>query len=467
MEKYKSTILIIEDEEYNRNFYRQILAEQGYRVEMASNLSEGKVGCQKIQPELVLLDLKFDRDESREGLEFLKNIRHDYPEMEIVVISGSQRDSTKIEAILKYGAYDYLEKPIRRDVLILVVNRVMERIRLKRENERLKRNLATARRFEGFHGIIGQSRAMKSVFEKIEKVAPLESTVLITGETGTGKEMVARAIHELSARSPFVAVDLGAIATELAGSELFGHQRGAFTGAISDRIGKIEQAGEGSLFLDEIENSSMNVQQKLLRVLEQRNYQRLGSNFFLTTRARFLIATNVDLKARVTSGLFRQDLYHRLNVINIHIPPLRERIEDIVLLANYFLDIHSLSLDVYKQLDSHAIEILKLHSWPGNVRELKNAIEEALIFGLDEKYVLAEDFKFLKSGESTQSSFLTETTDLKKFTTLKEAESEAKKSIIIKALDQANGVIAKAARLLDITPRHLKRLMDEFSITPL
>lgn len=457
-------ILIIEDEDYNRHFYAQILDEQGYAISMAATLEEGALQCKKENPALVLLDLKFDRGESQEGLLFLKKIKNEYPELEVVVISGSQRDATKIEAILKYGAYDFLEKPIRRDVLILVVKRVLERIRLNRENRRLKKNLALAHQNEGFFNMIGQSRSMKAMFRKIEKVAPFDSTVLITGETGTGKELVARAIYKLSKRKPLVSIDLGMIPKELTGSELFGHQRGAFTGATTDRKGKIEVAGSGTVFLDEVENISSDVQQQLLRLLEQRSYHRLGSNDFRTTNARFVVATNMDLKEKVNSGQFRQDLYHRLNVINIHIPPLRERRADIELLALYFLKIHSKSLDIYKKLTPGAVKRLLEYDWPGNVRELKNAIEEALIFGLDENEVVEDDFQFSQKVEM-QTEAQVERTDSGVIIPLKQAEQEAKKEIIQRTLKYTNGVMTKAARLLEITPRHLKRLLDEYAIT--
>jgi DNA-binding NtrC family response regulator len=453
-------ILVVEDEKYNRDFYCQILQEKKYGVDLAATLAEGREKCESVQPDLILLDLKFDREESDEGLQFLKRVRKSNPQIEVVVISGSRRDSTKIKAILDFGAFDYLEKPIRRDVLLLVVNRAQERIRLKNENVRLKNNLANVKKLDGYFGMIGQSPQMQDVFEKIKKIARFESTVLITGETGTGKELAARAIHKQSGRSGLMAIDIGVLSSELAGSELFGHKRGAFTGAINDRKGKIEAAGSGTVFLDEIENISPDVQQKLLRLLEQREYNPIGSNQTIDTDARFIIATNVDLEERVAAGAFRQDLYHRLNVINIEIPPLRERDGDIEMLAHSFLSIHSKSLDIYKSFSNTAMQKLKDYSWPGNVRELKNSIEEALIFGVDADEVLPEDVNLSTHSDPPP---IRETGG--HIRTLKQVEIDAKIAAIYSALEETSGVAAQAARLLDVTPRHLRRLMDEYDIS--
>lgn len=452
-------ILIIEDEDYNRSFYSDILSHARFDVAASATLKDGDRRIDEFSPDLVLLDLKFDRNESSEGLNFLQRLRKEQPQIEVIVISGSRRDSTKIAAILTYGAFDYLEKPIRRDVLLLVVNRALERIRLHRENIRLKKNLADLSTFDGFHGMVGVSPQMQNVFDRIRKIAAFDSTVLITGETGTGKELVARAIHHESDRSPFVAIDLGTLSTELAGSELFGHAKGAFTGALQDRKGKIETAASGTVFLDEIENVSPAVQQKLLRLLEDKSYQRVGDNTTIITHARFIVATNVDLQKKVAIGEFRQDLYHRLNVININIPPLRERVDDIIALTRYFQSIHSKSLDIHKQLNEATIDKLTAYSWPGNVRELKNTIEEALIFGVDDDEFFPEDFSFEMQSHSTSEPPLQ-----KEQKTLKQIEIEAKKSAIQHALKKSNGIVAQAARVLDITPRHLRRLLDEYNL---
>ena len=455
-----SKILIVEDEDYNRSFYIDIL-KADFGVDSSATLRDGEAKLAAFSPDLVLLDLKFDKNDSGEGLEFLQRIKNRFPHIEVIVISGSRRDSTKIAAILKYGAFDYLEKPIRRDVLLLVVNRAIERIRLFRENERLKQNLAHVQAFEGFHGMIADSTGMRTVFEKIKKIAPYDSTVLLTGETGTGKELVARAIHTESGRSPFVAIDLGTPSDELAGSELFGHTKGAFTGAFNERKGKIEAAGVGTVFLDEIENISPDVQQKLLRLLEDKSFYRIGSNTVRTSEARFIVATNVNLQQRIAEGRFRQDLFHRLNVFNIHIPSLRERPEDIKALAAYFLSIHSKSLDIYKTFTADTLNTLNSYDWPGNVRELKNAIEEALVFGIDETNLLPEDFKLTDTPVQGHRNEI----DLSE-RSLKQVETEAKKSAVLNALHSCNGIVARAARKLDITPRHLRRLLDEYNLFP-
>jgi len=340
----------------------------------------------------------------------------------------------------------------------------MERIRLKNENQRLKENLLQAQETEGFHGMIGRSAAIRTVCEKITKIAALNSTVLITGKTGTGKELVARAIHRLSGRPAFVSIDLGTLTDELAASELFGHTRGAFTGAVSERRGKIEAAGDGTVFLDEIENTSMDIQQKLLRVMDQHEYQKVGGDAVQVSAARFLAATNVDLQDQVAAGRFREDLYHRLNVINIQVPALQERPDDVELLARYFLSIHSKSMDIYKEFAPQALHALRDYAWPGNVRELKNAIEEALIFGMDQHLILPEDFKFTAIADSGRESDDQRGRPQQR-RTLKQAESEAKKSVILQALQECDGVMSRAARYLDVTPRHLSRLMGEYRIS--
>ncbi len=454
------TILIVEDEEYNRDLYAEILSSKDCKVVIASDPQEGLRQYERAKPDLILLDLKFDTGSSRDGLDFLSAVRKKERSTEVVVISGSQRDATKIEAMLKSGAYDFLEKPVRRDVLSVIVDRALDRADLKRENERLKERLNESDRFMG---IIGKSEEMLKVFDRIQKAARVDSTILIKGETGTGKELVARAIHTLSGRSPFVVADVSKTSPDLASSELFGHEKGAYTGATQRRIAKLESAGSGTLFLDEVENIPIEVQIKLLRVLQDRTFERLGGNSQLQLEARIIVATNRDLSELVKSGQFRDDLYHRLRVAIIELPLLRERRSDIPLLAEYFLDLYSKNLEIYKQLSDESLHKISRYDWPGNVRELKNAIENSLLFGGSDRYIEPEDLELEMHRELEESPVSPDENQIGDLT-LREAVNRAKFEILDNALSQSQGAIGKAALILEITPRHLKRLMDEFGI---
>ncbi len=458
--RIRYTILIVEDEEYNRDLYAEILSSKDCKVVIASDPQEGLRQYERAKPDLILLDLKFDTGSSRDGLEFLSAVRKKDRSTEVVVISGSQRDATKIEAMLKSGAYDFLEKPVRRDVLSVIVDRALERADLKRENERLKERLNESDRFMG---IIGKSEEMLKVFDRIQKAARVDSTILIKGETGTGKELVARAIHTLSGRSPFVVADVSKTSPDLASSELFGHEKGAYTGATQRRIAKLESAGSGTLFLDEVENIPIEVQIKLLRVLQDRTFERLGGNSQLQLEARIIVATNRDLSELVKSGQFRDDLYHRLRVAIIELPLLRERRSDIPLLAEYFLDLYSKNLEIYKQLSDESLHKISRYDWPGNVRELKNAIENSLLFGGSDRYIEPEDLELEMYRELEESSLSPDENQIGGLT-LREAVNRAKFEILDNALSQSKGTIGRAALILEITPRHLKRLMDEFGI---
>ena len=458
--RIRYTILIVEDEEYNRDLYAEILSSKDCKVVIASDPQEGLRQYERAKPDLILLDLKFDTGSSRDGLEFLSAVRKKDRSTEVVVISGSQRDATKIEAMLKSGAYDFLEKPVRRDVLSVIVDRALERADLKRENERLKERLNESDRFMG---IIGKSEEMLKVFDRIQKAARVDSTILIKGETGTGKELVARAIHTLGGRSPFVVADVSKTSPDLASSELFGHEKGAYTGATQRRIAKLESAGSGTLFLDEVENIPIEVQIKLLRVLQDRTFERLGGNSQLQLEARIIVATNRDLSELVKSGQFRDDLYHRLRVAIIELPLLRERRSDIPLLAEYFLDLYSKNLEIYKQLSDESLHKISRYDWPGNVRELKNAIENSLLFGGSDRYIEPEDLELEMYRELEESSLSPDENQIGGLT-LREAVNRAKFEILDNALSQSKGTIGRAALILEITPRHLRRLMDEFGI---
>ena len=453
-------VLIVEDEEYNRDLYIQIVSSKGCEIVVAEHPEQGIVRYEEARPHLILLDLKFDTGSSRQGLDFLREIRRRDRAVEVLVISGSHRDATKIEAMLKDRAYDFLEKPVRRDVLSVVMDRILERIHLKRENEALRREVRANVGGKGFLGMIGESPKMLDVFERLRRVARADSTTLLTGETGTGKELAARAIHRLSDRGPFVVVDTGKTSADLIGSELFGHERGAFTGAVARRIGKLERAEKGTLVLDEIENTPEEVQIKLLRVLQERTFERLGSGKQIGLGARVIAITNRDLTAYVREGRFRDDLYHRLDVASIHLPSLRERREDLALLARHFLDMHSASLEIYKELSRETMDEMYRYRWPGNVRELRNKMEHALLFGKNDEYIEPEDLELADPAIRTPE-IGRDTGDQR---TLKETVNEAKRGRIRGALRDTGGEVGPAAAMLGITSRHMKRLMEEFGI---
>jgi len=454
-------VLIVEDEEYNRDLYTQIVSSKGCEVLIAEHPEQGIARYEEAPPHLILLDLKFDAGSSRQGLDFLKAIRRRDRAVEVLVISGSHRDATKIEAMLKDRAYDFLEKPVRRDVLSLVIDRILERIHLKRENEALRREIQVKVGGREFPGMIGESPKMLDVFERIRRVARTDSTILLTGETGTGKELAARAIHRLSGRRPFVVADMGKTSAELIGSELFGHERGAFTGAIARRIGKLELARTGTLVLDEIENTPEEVQIKLLRVLQERTFERLGAEEQIELRARIIAITNRDLGTYVRERRFRDDLYHRLNVASIHLPALRERGEDLSRLAGHFLEMHAANLEMYRELTTETMDAMYRYRWPGNVRELRNKLEYALLFGKNDEHIEPEDLEL--EGPPTGTPEPGDDTSDRR--TLKEVVNEAKRRRIRAALREVEGEVGAAAALLGITSRHMRRLMEEFGVS--
>lgn len=454
-------VLIVEDEEYNRDLYAQIALEKGCEVLIAEHPEQGIARYEETAPHLILLDLKFDAGSSRQGLDFLKEIRRRDRAVEVLVISGSHRDATKIEAMLKDRAYDFLEKPVRRDVLSLVIDRILERVYLKRENEALRREIEAKARGTDFPGMIGESPKMLDVFERIRRVARMDTTILLTGETGTGKELAARAIHRLSGRHPFVVVDMGKTSTELIGSELFGHERGAFTGAIARRVGKLELGKEGTLVLDEVENTPEEVQIKLLRVLQERTFDRIGGEEQIELRARIVAIANRDLATYVRENRFRDDLYHRLNVAAIHLPPVRERGEDLARLATHFLEMHAANLEIYRDFAPETIDAMYRYRWPGNVRELRNKIEYALLFGKNDEQIEPEDLELGDPLSQTPDSG-EDTPDRR---TLKEVVNETKHRRIRDALRETEGDVGAAATLLGITSRHMRRLMEEFGVS--
>jgi two-component system nitrogen regulation response regulator NtrX len=366
------TILIVDDEESIRRSVADVLEDEGYRTAAAADAESALRAIEAGAPDLVLLDVAMP---GRDGLEVLERARRAQPDLPVVMMSGHSTIETAVRAT-KLGAYDFLEKPLSVDKLLLVVAHGLERARLAGENRRLREELV------GSSEIIGETEAMRDLKRQLALAAPTEGWVLITGENGTGKELVARQTHLLSKRAdrPFVAVNCAAIPEELIESELFGHEKGAFTGALQQKRGRFELANGGTIFLDEIGDMSLMTQAKILRVLQEHRFERVGGTESIEVDVRVIAATNKDLSREMAEGRFREDLYYRLNVIPLHVPPLRERRGDIPLLVERFLERFA-ARDGRgpRALSAAALERLVAHPWPGNVRELQNIIERLVL----------------------------------------------------------------------------------------
>jgi DNA-binding NtrC family response regulator len=368
-------ILVIDDDKAMRDACCQILSRQGFQVEMAASARHGLALLESTSFDVILLDLVMP---DIDGLEALKQIKALDSESEVIIISGYGTIPTAVESI-KSGAFHFLSKPFAPDDLRHLIVRALEKRRLNLENLALRQELKSK---DERGELVFQSDAMARIMEMVARVAPTDSTVLITGESGTGKGLVAHKIHQLSrrARRPFITVDCGTLVETLFESELFGHVKGAFTGADANKIGKFELAQHGTLFFDEISNISLEVQAKLLRAVEERKVSKVGSHRVITVDVRLLAATNKDLTQAIKEGSFRGDLFYRLNVVSLHLPPLRERKEDIPLLARHFLQkyTHRLRKPI-AGISPEALEFLVQHDWPGNVRELENTMERLVV----------------------------------------------------------------------------------------
>ena len=364
-------VMIVDDEKGVREALKQVLEYEEIEVRVSASGNEALLAYPEFKPHLVFLDVKM---EGINGLETLKKIRELDSQAQVVMISGHGTIQTAVEAT-QLGAYDFLEKPLDTDRILLTLRNALQHVVLVNENVRLKQEVRTQ------YAIVGSSKEIRSVITLIEKVAPTPARVLITGENGTGKELVARAIHALSPRAagPFVEVNCAAIPVDLIESELFGHVKGSFTGAFSDHVGKFELADEGTLFLDEIGDMSLSAQAKVLRALQEGVISPVGSARALPIDVRVIAATNKDLELEIAHGSFREDLLHRVNVIPIHVPPLRERRPDVPQLITHFVAELKTQGVPSKDFDAAAIERLMAHEWPGNIRELKNAVERLLI----------------------------------------------------------------------------------------
>ena len=431
--KKKAKILVVDDEAIVRESLRDWLSDVGHQVLTAENGPQALEIIEREKPSIAIVDLVMP---GMDGIELLKRARDISPHIEVIIITAFGSIPTAITA-MREGAYDYLEKPFCPERAELLIDKLVEHQRLLDENISLHQKLEERYRFEN---IIAKSPKMQQVIEVIKVVAKSNATVLITGETGTGKELVARAIHSQSHRQgkPFVAVSCAALPESLLESELFGHEKGAFTGAHAQRKGKFEVANRGSLFLDEIGEMSANIQVHLLRVLEEKEFTRVGGNELIKVDVRVISATNKDIKKAVANGEFREDLYYRLNVVTIELPPLQERKEDIPLLARHFLK--KFAVENQKEITDFspgAIDFLLKYEWPGNVRELENAIERAVILAKDSYIDVAdlpqENLLLIPSAPPGRSL------------------GEIEKNHILNILNETGGNYSETARILGIS----------------
>ncbi len=446
-------VLIVDDEPGIRQALGQLLEFEGYEVRAADNATDGIAQYQSWRPHLVFLDVKMA---GIDGLEALKRLREIDPAAVVVMISGHATIQTAVEATQR-GAYDILEKPLDTDRILVTLRNALQHLDLHEENTRLRTQIQS--RYE----IVGKSYVIRSVIEKIEKVAGTPARVLITGENGTGKELVARAIHRQSPRAPkpFVEVNCAAIPSELIESELFGHMKGSFTGAVSDRPGKFEQADGGTLFLDEVGDMSLSAQAKVLRVLQDGVVTRIGGAKPVQVDVRVLAATNKALEEEITAGRFREDLYYRLNVVPVHVPPLRERREDIPLLVQYFAGVLSEREGITpKVIEPEAVRCLTELDWPGNVRELRNTIERLLILSAGPRVTEADVDRLVGRRVAEQTSLGA----LGECRTFEEFKDAAERTFLLLKLREFDWNVSETARALDMPRSNLYKKIERYAL---
>lgn len=446
-------ILVVDDEEGIRRVLSQLLEYEGHEVRSAGGAAECLQIYPEFQPHLTFLDVKMAR---MDGLETLTRLREDDPDALVVMISGHGTIETAVEATRR-GAYDFLEKPLDTDRILLLLRNALQQRGLLEENARLRGEV------ESRHEVVGKSFTIRQVLERVERVAPTDARVLITGENGTGKELVARAIHRLSPRSekPFVEVNCAAIPTELIESELFGHVKGSFTGAHEDRTGKFELADEGTLFLDEVGDMSLAAQAKVLRALQEGVVTRVGGARTIRVDVRVLAATNKDLPEEIREGRFREDLFHRLNVIPLHVPPLRERRDDIPMLVQHFAEQAVREAAVGRcEFTPEAVQRLQRMDWSGNVRELRNSVERLLILSPGPT-ITEREVELYVSGQATSAGL---SGDLLSCGTFSEFKEAAEKAFILHRLRENDWNVSETARLLEMPRSNLYKKIEKYEL---
>ena len=445
-------LLIVDDEGSIRDVLRQLFEYEDHQVQVASDGQDALSSFDTFRPDAVFLDVKM---QGMDGLEVLGKIREKDSQALVVMISGHGTIDAAVDATRR-GAFDFLEKPLDTDRLLVTLRNALQVRGLSDSVERLKSEI------EQRHRIVGSSFQIRQVVERIERVAPTDARVLITGENGTGKELVARAIHELSARvdSPFIEVNCAAIPSELIESELFGHVKGSFTGAASDRAGKFEQADGGTLFMDEVGDMSMAAQSKVLRTLEEGIVTRVGGAKPIQVDVRVVAATNKKLAAEIEGGRFREDLFYRLNVVPIQVPSLRERREDVPMLVRHFVDLMSAKKVAPKRFTAEAILLLEAMEWPGNVRELRNTVERLLILTAGET-IRSEEVGLLVGGTAGGGGLSRELIAAETFGQFKEA---AERAFILQKLRENDWNVSETARRIDMPRSNLYKKIERFGL---
>jgi len=446
-------LLIVDDEQSIRDALVQVFEYEGHEVRGASDGPDALALAAEERFDVIFLDVKMP---GMDGLEVLERLREEDPNVLVVMVSGHGTIDTAVEATRK-GAYDFLEKPLDTDRLLVTLRRALDLRGLTASMEALRDQV------ESRYEIVGTSYPVRQVLERLEKVAPTEARVLVTGENGTGKELVARAIHRLSSRAdaPFIEVNCAAIPSELIESALFGHIKGSFTGAVQDRAGKFEQANGGTLFLDEIGDMSLAAQAKVLRALEQGVVTRVGGSKAIDVDVRVIAATNKELQEEIGEGRFREDLFYRLNVVPIHIPPLRERREDIPMLIQHFAQRMAGTTRVAaKVFTDEAVRHLAALEWPGNVRELRNTVERLLILSTGSE-VRASDVDMLAPARSTGSGLGSELLGAGTFAEFKE---RAERAFILQKLRESEWNVAETARRMDMPRSNLYKKIEKYGL---
>ncbi|MCL4234069.1 MAG: sigma-54 dependent transcriptional regulator [Deltaproteobacteria bacterium] len=447
-------ILVVDDEPGIRETLAGIFEDEGYRVSLADSARAALRIVEDVHPDLVLLDIWMP---GMDGLEALPRIKELRPDLPVIMISGHGTVETAVKAI-RMGAYDFIEKPLSLDQVLITAQHVLDLQRLRVENELLRN--AIERRYE----IVGESAPMQLLKEQVRLAAPTESRVLITGENGTGKELVARQIHMLSPRrdKPFIEVNCAAIPEDLIESELFGHEKGAFTGAAGRKKGKFDVADGGTIFLDEIADMSLRTQAKVLRILQEQKFERVGGTESVTVDVRVIAATNKDLETMIRDGRFREDLYFRLNVLPLHVPPLRERQGDIPPLIEFFLDQYAVTSGMArKSIDPDAVDLMRRYPWPGNVRELKNIVERLMIMTAG-NVVRPENVRMtLKLDRNADEP---DAEDILMRDSWKEAKADFERAFLLKKLQEFDGNISKTAESIGVERTHLHRRIKALGI---
>ncbi len=453
-------LLVVDDERSIRDVLAQVLGYEGYEVVTAASGGEALTLHRQQPCDLILLDVKM---QGIDGLDTLAQLRVHDPDVRVVMISGHGTIATAVQAV-KDGAFDFLEKPLDSDRLLVTVQRALEHRKLIGENARLREGLARAT--DSRFAMVGESEGLQKIRDLVERVGPTNARVVITGENGSGKELVARAIHEASPRrsGPFIEVNCAAIPHDLVESELFGHIKGSFTGAVADAAGKFEAANGGTLFLDEIGDLALNAQAKILRALQEGVIVRVGDSKTIKVDVRVIAATNRDLAQDIQDGRFREDLYHRLNVMPIHVPPLRERARDIPALVSHFVAVLGQGPGMApKPFDGDALRRLQRRHWPGNVRELRNAIERLLILSVGPEVTDADVDLVLppESGPPLDPSQLVADSGDRTFAEFKE---DAERAFIVARLREHYWNIAETARVLGMPRSNLYNKIEKYGI---